>query len=326
MKHKGLYAFGLIACVIVAAVLYMFGVIQGGRRADTVYFVSKTSSENSTFWHSVERGVNVAADELGLEVVFVGPEREIDLADQIAFVEEGISKEPMAIILAASDYNGLVEVSEKVVEAKITFVTIDSDVNMIEDHSFIATDNIAASKILGETLAEAIGGEGLVGIVSHLEGTTSAFDREEGFLQGIESYEGIQVIEEIPYSNNDAQTAYVKTVDLIEKYPTVKGIFGTNEATLIGIARAVDAMGLKDQVTVVGFDISDAAASYLEKGVIHTIVIQRPFNMGYLSVKEAYDQAVYKKKPEFTNVDVVLVTKENMFDEEIQKFLIPFLE
>lgn len=325
-KHRGLIVAVSIGCLIVAVLLYMFGIIGRDPKTEVIYFVSKTSSENSTFWHSVERGVKVAGDELGVEVVFVGPEREIDLEDQVTFVREGIEMNPMAIILAASDFNLLSDVSEEVIANKITFITVDSDVNIQEDHSFIATNNVAAGKVLGVKLAEAINEQGIVGIVSHLEGTTSSIDRQEGFRQGIANYSGINLIQEVPYSNNDAETAYIMTKDMVTDYPGISGIFATNEATLIGTARAVDELGLKDQITVVGFDISEAAAGYLEKDVISSIVIQRPFNMGYLGVKEAYSQAIGGKRTETIDVDIVLVTKENMFDEEIQKFLIPFLE
>lgn len=325
-NHKGIKIAIGISSIIIIAILYMVMIIGGRGDAEIVYFVSKTSSENSTFWHSVERGVKVATDELGIDLMFVGPERESDLEQQVQLVQEGIDLHPMAIILAASDYTVLSEVAEAVVDRKIPFLTVDSDVAMNHPHSFIATNNIRASEILAEEMAELLGGKGLVGIISHLEGTTSSIDREGGFRQGMAAYENIRLIEEIPYSNNDADLAYDKTLEMVKEYPDIKGIFGTNEATVIGIAKALDDLGLKGQVLVVGFDISDEAASYIEKDIIQSIIIQRPFNMGYLSVMEAYKQAKSGKEAEFIDVATVLVTKDNMFDEENQKFLIPFLE
>ncbi len=297
-----------------------------GEQSDVIYVVSKTKSENSTFWHSVERGVKVAADELGIELVFVGPEREIDLNDQIQLVRDGIGMKPEAIILAASDYNVLSEVSEEVIKSNITFLTVDSDVNVAMEHSFIATDNVEAAKTLGIELGKYMGGTGTVGIISHLKGATSAIDREAGFMQGIGQYDGIALVEEIPYSSNDTVTAYEETKTFLNKYPNVTGLFATNEATLIGIAKAIEDLDLKEEVIVVGFDISYEAAVYLEKDIIKAIIVQRPFNMGYLSVKEAYRQAKGGQGSSIINVDVVLVDKDNMFSEENQKFIIPFLE
>ena len=312
--------------ILSLALIVLLVKVNMAKKNEVIYFVSKTSSENSTFWHSVERGVNVAADELGVDLVFLGPERELDFDDQIGFIREGIQAQPMAIILAASDYNVLSEVSQDVMDSGSTFVTVDSDVNIDEEHSFVATDNVEAARILGEELAEYMKWEGTVGIISHLEGTTSARDREEGFKLGISQYENIEIVDKIPYSGNDAEIAYEKTIAFIGDYPEVTGLFATNEATLIGIAKAVEDIGLKDKIAVVGFDISEEAASYIEKNIIKTIIVQRPFNMGYLSVKEAYRQANGGKATGFINVEVVLVDKDNMFEEENQKFIIPFLE
>lgn len=316
----------IIIGTLSAAIIIMLVTINFGKQEEVIYFVSKTSSENSTFWHSVERGVKVAADELGIELIFVGPEREIDLEDQIQLVLEGIKMKPSAIILAASDYNALADISQKVIANRITFLTVDSDVNIAENHSFIATNNINAAKQLGEVMGSYLNGTGEVGIISHLEGTTSAIDRKEGFRQGISQFEGISIIDETPYSSNNSQIAYDKTIDFIHRFPNVKGLFGTNEATLIGIAKAVDDLNLKDKIMVVGFDISKEAAIYLEKDIIQAIIVQRPFNMGYLSVQEAYNQNKNHSNTRIIDVDIVLVTKENMFEEENQKFIIPFLD
>lgn len=325
-KNKISFMLMGISGILLIILLSLLININLGEKKDVIYVISKTKSENSTFWHSVERGVNVAADELGVDLVFLGPEREIDFEDQISMVSLGIENDAMAIVLAASDYNILADISENVVDIGIPLITMDSDVNISKDHSFIATNNQEAAFRLGQKLAEDLDGSGLVGIVSHLEGATSAIDREKGFIQGIGLYGDISLIEDIPYSSNDSDIAFLKTVELIEKYPDLKGLFGTNEATLIGISKAVDASGMAGQIHIVGFDISREAARYLEEDVIDAIIVQRPFNMGYLSVREAYRQGRGARDTSFISVDVVMVTKENMFEEETQKFIIPFLE
>jgi ribose transport system substrate-binding protein len=319
----------LIAIIAMLLILLynMFFLMNPEDKAnEVIYFVSKTNSENNTFWRSVENGAKVAANELGVDLIFVGPERELDLDTQVEFVEEGIRIKPKAIILAASDYNYLTEVAEKVIDNNITFVTVDSDVGIKEPHSFIATNSIEAAKLLGIKAGRLIDGEGKVAIVSHLKGASSAFNREEGFKQGISSFKYITLIDEIEYSNNDVTTAYEKTKSLIKKYPDLKCMFGTNEATLIGMAKAIKELGVKDQITLVGFDISVEAAGYLEEDVIKAIIAQKPFNMGYLSVKEAIELSKNTKEYHEIDVDVVLINKENMFDSQNQRLLIPFLE
>lgn len=327
MKNsKMLYVLIGIIILLSVVIINFFNLINFGEDEELIYFVSKTSSENSTFWHSVERGVGVAADELGVELIFIGPEKESDLDHQVRLVEEGILLHPTAIILASSDFTYLSEVSRKVIKNDIIFITVDSDVDIADKHSFIATNNFKAAKQLGEEMVRLLDGEGLVGIISHLEGTTSSSSRIEGFREGLKASQQIECIDNIEYSNNDASIAYEKTLLLMKTHPDIKGFFGTNEATLIGIAEAIDDLSLKGKVYIVGFDISAIAASYIEKDVIQSIVVQRPFNMGYLSVMEAYRLSTTSGVPANIDVDIVIINKENLFNEENQKFLIPYLE
>lgn len=325
-SHRYLKTTVIISSIIMFILFYLFSTLLRDDKEQLIYVVSKTKSENSTFWHSVERGVRVATEELGLSLMFDGPEREIDIDDQIALMEKGLELEPTAIILAASDYEALADISQKIVDAGIPLVTLDSDVNISNPHSFIATDNYEASYFLGNKMAETLGKKGTVAIISHLEGTTSSTERMNGFIEAITAYTDIEIVVDIPYSNNDSQIAYQEAIRLLTVNPEIDGIFATNEATLIGVGLAIERLALKDQVTAMGFDISKETAIYLEDDIIKGIVIQRPFNMGYLSVLNAYNQAMKRGTTENISVDIMYVTKENMFDEETQRFIIPFLE
>lgn len=70
-----------------------------------------------------------------------------------------------------------------------------------------------------------------------------------------------------------------------------------NEITTVGAARAIKELGLKEQVKLVGFDSSTNEIKWIEEGVIQAVVIQKPFNMGYLGVKTAYEALQGKRSP-----------------------------
>ena len=88
--------------------------------------------------------------------------------------------------------------------------------------------------------------------------------------------------------------------------------------------RAIDEAGAKDRVLVVAFDNAVKELSYLEEGVIKATVVQRPYNMGYLSIKTAKDYLHGEKVVPFIDTGSVLITKENMFEREYQELLFPF--
>ena len=56
------------------------------------------------------------------------------------------------------------------------------------------------------------------------------------------------------------------------------------------------------------------------------MVIQKPFNMGYLAVRAARDAAENRSLPPFIDTGSVLITAENLYEPENQKLLFPFVE
>ncbi len=80
------------------------------------------------------------------------------------------------------------------------------------------------------------------------------------------------------------------------------------------------------RVKLIGFDSSIYEIQLLEEGTLKALVVQKPFNMGYLGVKTAL-QLVNRDNPEqrHTYTDSTVVTRENMYTPENQKLLFPFI-
>ncbi|MGO4372272.1 substrate-binding domain-containing protein [Paenibacillus sp. MCAF20] len=100
---------------------------------------------------------------------------------------------------------------------------------------------------------------------------------------------------------------------------------------LVPIAEKVRSKGIKliivdsDKVTLVGFDSSVNEIMLLDEGVMKATVIQRPFQMGYLSMKTAIDAVRNKSVPKSIDTGSLVITKQNMYEEENQKLLFPFV-
>ena len=85
-------------------------------------------------------------------------------------------------------------------------------------------------------------------------------------------------------------------------------------------------MCIRDRVFVVGCDNSQRQIALLEQNIIQAIVIQRPFNMGYMAVQQAVRVAQGETPEDFVEVACVLITRENMYTQENQKLLFPVME
>ncbi|MBN2851153.1 MAG: substrate-binding domain-containing protein [Clostridia bacterium] len=270
----------IILLLIVSLIIYMTGCVGKMTASEsndlTIKMVVKKS--NHEFWEVVNMGAQAAAKEFNVIVDFEGPTDEEDIDGQIRMVAAAIEEKADAIVLAASDYERLVDVAEKAVLEGIPVIIIDSNINSDKMVSFVGTDNIDAGILLGTTLVESIGEKGKIAVINFVKGAATASEREKGLRSVIDQYPNINVVETL-YCNSDELLAKSQTIDIINTYGAVDAIVCLNAYATVGAARAIDSISLLRPVKIIGFDIVPEEVSFLEKGVIESLVIQNPFNM-----------------------------------------------
>lgn len=275
------------------------------------------------FWRTVEAGAQKAADELGIEMSYIGPEKESEIGKQVSMVENEILKKPTALLLAALDQNALRPVSQQIVDGGTTLVTFDSNIAGGIESSFVATDNVQVGVKAAQKMIELIGEEGTVGVIAHNAGTSTAIERTNGFIDEMKKHPKIKLLS-TKYSDGDKLKALSITQDIVTANPKIKGVYGTNEGAAVGVGRAIAEMGKSDSIVVVGVDSSAEEVTLLKEGAIKAMVVQNPFNMGYMAVKTAMAAAKGEKVEKRIDTGSSVVTMENLETEEIQKILYPF--
>ncbi len=282
------------------------------------------TSEPFDFWSVVKRGVLEASKEFDIDLYITGPELEKDKEIQMIIMDKVIKEKPPLIVLAASDYEDLVSYVEKAKEAGIPVITVDSGVNSDLPISFIATDNMEAGRKAGYAMAELMNSREnrKIAIVSYVKGTATAIDREAGVMDSIGDLKYL----ETRFCEGSIEKAYKITLELIKDYPDLNGIIALNEKASLGVAQAIDELNKKDSIIVVGFDNAPEELEYLEQDIMKAIVIQRPFNMGYLSIKTAFQHLKGQDVDSFINTGSLLITVDNMYHQELQEVLFPFGE
>ena len=152
-------------------------------------------------------------------------------------------------------------------------------------------------------------------------GQTNITNREEGFLQAIQKNHGIQIIEKNLFVSGTAEETMEKCMKIADKLKDADGIFCSYEQATMGMLYALRKMDLTGKVKFVGFDTAVPALDALKKGEINALVTQDPTRMGYFSVKTIVDYIRGKKVSPRIDIDVRVVTKENLNDPDIQKLI-----
>src|SRR6478736_6676788 len=137
-----------------------------------------------SFWKSVEAGAQKAGAELGVEIIWKGPLKEDDRAQQIGVVQQFVASGVNAIVLAPLDDTALRTPVKSAAQHNIPVVIIDSPLkgdNGGKDFvSFVATNNRRGGELGGEELARLLGGKGKVVLLRYAEGSASTAEREAG--------------------------------------------------------------------------------------------------------------------------------------------------
>jgi len=288
---------------------------------------------NSSFWQNVQTGAFDAQKELKaknpkLTVTFLGAQSESNINEEISIVESAIDRGVKAIVLAPSDTKALVPVVEKAKAAGIPVIIIDSLLEGPEDNyvTFLATDNKAAGEACAKALIDGVkaatgSDKGKIAVMSYVAGVGSEIGRVGGFKDYIAANSKLEIVT-TQYSNADMPTALNQTTNVLTANPDLVGIFGANEPTAIGMAKAIDQAKLSGKIVAIGFDGNKVLQDEVKSGTLLAIAVQSSYNMGFLGVKTAYDVAMEGKKVD-KKVDTgfIMVTKDNIDSTEAKNVL-----
>ena len=277
-----------------------------------------------SFWKSVEKGARDAGAELGVEIVWKGPIKEDDRAQQIAVVQQFVVDDVDAIVLAPLDDTALRNPVRSAMARNKPVVIYDSALKgeVGKDFiSFVATNNFLGGQIAGEELARLLGGKGKVVLLRFAEGSASTAKREAGFLEVMAKYPNIEVIQSNRYAGATMSDAQNTAMNMVDRLREADGIFTSNESATQGMILALRQTGLIKSKILVGFDTSSFLLSALKRGDVKALVAQNPSKMGYLGVKTAVSYLRGEKFEEMIDTGCVLVTQENINTPDIQAVL-----
>jgi ribose transport system substrate-binding protein len=282
------------------------------------------------FWKSVHAGGVKGAQEHKIDLVWKGPLKEDDLKAQIEVVQSFVAQRVAGIVLAPLSDKGLKNPVRAAVAAGIPVVVVDSALDGSAHSSFVATDNRAAGALAGQHMVKILGGKGKVVVLRYQEGSASTMNREQGFLEAVRKAGGLEIVSDNQYGGTTTESAFATSESLLAAHSAasggIDGVFTPNESTTFGMLLALRKSNLAGKIRFVGFDASDKLVGGLKQRHLDALVLQNPFNMGYLAVKTI--AGVLRKQPFDKSIDTgsTLVTLENLGSPAVRALIHPDLK
>jgi ribose transport system substrate-binding protein len=319
------FASVLMALIVVASLLAGCGApapaTQAPQGSETVYIPVISKGFQHQFWQAVKKGSEQAATDLGVQITFEGPESEAMVDKQVEMFQTALDKKPAAICLAAVDSKAFQPLLEKAKAAGIPVVGFDSGVDSDIPVTTASTDNIAAAALAADKMVELIGGEGEVAIIAHDQTSRTGIDRVKGFTDQIKNkYPNVTIVD-TQYGAGD----HLKSTDLakaiIQAHPNLKGFFGANEGSIIGVLNAVTELGMEGKITVIGYDSGKQQIDAIRAGTQAGAITQNPIGIGYKCVEAAYKAYKGETLPKTIDTGFMWYDNTNIDSEEIKAVL-----
>ncbi|PUB11883.1 sugar ABC transporter substrate-binding protein [Yoonia sediminilitoris] len=239
--------------------------------------------QNNPFWVPVIEGAEAATAYLG------------EFNTTVDYIDLGDNLTPEAVIVGieaavAQGYDGIVTVpifdgTERAIneaaEAGVPTINIIAEGSVPSDRIlFIGQNATAAGAQLGAFMAEEMGGDGKLGVITGYFGAVQHTQRMNGAIDFLaENFPDIEIVG--PFENQDrAELAYSQVQDMLTANPDIEMIYVTAGGPF-GAARAVRDLDLTGTVGVVGFDHTPDNTAYIASGEMAGLIDQAPFQQAF---------------------------------------------
>lgn len=285
-------------------------------------------STKEEFWTTVREGIEDGVEALNekmgytgddqIKVSFDSPSDATDVEKQIDLIDTVLSENPTILCIAAIDRQSCEAQLEMAAENDIPVVMLDSGVEKGPVSALCATDNYTAGAEAAKKLAEAIGDDGQIAIMTHTESAQTSQDREKGFTDEItKNHPNIEIVN---ISHENEEFTMDKMADAVfTLYPDVEGYFCTNEDASEAVLKAVNAAG--KEITVVGFDSGETQCKAVKDGIETGFIAQNPYGMGYAAVIAGIRADLGLPVDTFINTGYQWIDSNNIENEEYSSYL-----
>jgi ribose transport system substrate-binding protein len=275
---------------------------------------------NEPFYISMYCGAKEEAARQGVDLG-VTAAAKWDVALQTSVVTAVTAKKPDAVLIAPVDKEAMANPVKQLAGngSKVIFVDTelsDSSVGL----SRISSDNKLGGQLGAKALAKLIGDKGKVLLLSPVKGIATTDDRVSGFTEELASHSGITVVS-TQYPGDDAAKTQDVVSSTLAANPDLAGVFAANLVTGEGSAAALKAAGKTGTVKLVEFDASPGQVTALKAGTIQALISQEPLEIGRQGVQQAVAALTGKSTEQRIKTQLVEVTKDNIDDPGVSKYL-----
>ena len=312
MKKLRILCLALAVCLVVP--MLSIGALAEGKVK--IGFVVKVINP---FFTVMLAGAQAKADELGIELLTGAAAEQTNTEEQIAIVQDMVTKGVKAICIAPMDSEALLPCLSDAQKQGVIVVNLDNRLNPdtaeklgMTPIPFVGVSDESSAYLAGKAICEAIGGKGDVAIIEGIQSADNAQQRKAGAERAFGEYPDVKIVAS-QTANWNAEEGLSVFTNILQANPDIKGVFCANDAMSFGVIQAIEAAGKTGQIVVASIDAEDAAIDNVKRGLELATVYNNQDTQAAKALEVALDliNGVALESPEIV-VDTILYTKDNL--------------
>lgn len=289
------------------------GLVLAARKKRWKIGVILFSVEN-IFFLDVLEGINAKSEELSnYNCSVIVKQIPFGVEEQLRALDELLEEDVAAIAMTPYNDERIRAYIDKLYEQNIPVVTFNSDIEHSKRIAYVGSNYTRSGATAAGLLRLMTHGDISVGIVTGSSNILCHTERIAGFTHTLEPYrDHIQIVDVIE-NHDDEIESYEQTTKLLQEHPEINALFFA-AGGVYGGCRAVSALGLEGQVTILSYDMVPTTRELIEKGVIATTICQQPKLQGSKPLTLLFNYLTTGELPEeelhYVAIDIRI--RENM--------------
>lgn len=305
--------------VAAAATTAMLALAGMGSSAQAQDLTIMTSVPNLGFPFFVHMMSELQAEGEALGVATIESDGQNSAPKQTADVEAAVIQGVDGIVISPSDVNAMAPALETAIENGVAVVTIDRRVEGVEGIlAHVGADNVAGGEAQGHWIVENYPDGARIINLQGQPGASPAIDRNAGVHNVLDAmpdkYEFIAE-QTANFARDQGLSVTESLMAGIDTPPDV--IVAANDDMALGALEAMTALGLQDDVKIIGFDALPEALASVRDGGLAGTVEQFPGGQSRLAMQVMVEYLRDGTEPEpVTLLIPVLINQVNLGEAE----------
>lgn len=277
----------------------------------------------SSFWVSAVYGADDQAKKEGVTLVKLNAGGDANTSQQISQIQDLIQRRVDAIIVGATNGDGIKAIVEQAIERGIPVIGISSPPNTTKLASMVSADHYDMGRLQAECLGKALGGKGNVAMMAGPAGQAWADLRAKGFREALAKEGGtVKVVAESRLADN-RNAALTTAEDWAQRFPDLNGVYAATDDMAAGVISAFKDAKRIPGVKVSASNLSPTAQDLIKNGELACTSIQQIVAQGRAALTQANNAASKKPVQATVVTPALLVTADNLTTIDLSSVVAP---